>query len=156
MVDFVLIGLAALCLFVIWCNMTQKGRRWVEKAQEEELAHKRLSEEENICGQVGVGQGEKSVAFTNGHPRAKDVLQLTQDVDYISGVSPLNDAYILLNARPCASVDELRAAYREAVRKYHPDARQSNGDSEESLSWASEKMKQINAAWYDIRRERGL
>ena len=46
------------------------------------------------------------------------------------------DPYIVLGVSPCASRRELKAAYRELVKKYHPDA---GGDQKTILA--------LNAAW---------
>ncbi len=56
----------------------------------------------------------------------------------------MKDPYEVLGVRRGASKDEIRQAYRELVKKYHPDKFQSNPDM---LKLAEEKMKEINEAY---------
>jgi molecular chaperone DnaJ len=62
----------------------------------------------------------------------------------------MRDPYEVLGIKPGASKDEIRAAYRELAKKYHPDRYQNNplGDL------AVEKMKEINEA-YDYLLNKG-
>lgn len=62
----------------------------------------------------------------------------------------MNDPYKVLNVSPSASDDEVKKAYRELARKYHPDNYQDNPLSD----LASEKMKEINEAYDEIMRQR--
>lgn len=57
----------------------------------------------------------------------------------------MNDPYSILGVSQNASDDEIKKAYRELVRKYHPDNYHNNPLSD----LAQEKMKEINEA-YDI------
>lgn len=57
------------------------------------------------------------------------------------------DPYTILGVSRSATDDEIKRAYREMARKYHPDR---NGGSAE----AEEKMKEINAAYAQIVAER--
>lgn len=57
----------------------------------------------------------------------------------------MNDPYSVLGVSPTASDDEVKKAYRELARKYHPD----NYHDNPLADLASEKMKEINEA-YDI------
>ncbi len=56
----------------------------------------------------------------------------------------MKDPYEVLGIRKGASKDEIRNAYRELVKRYHPDKFQSNPDM---LKLAEEKMKEINEAY---------
>ena len=60
------------------------------------------------------------------------------------------DPYKVLGVSPKASDDEIRKAYHELARKYHPD-RYTNSDL---ADLASEKMKEVNAAYEEIQRMR--
>jgi curved DNA-binding protein CbpA len=65
----------------------------------------------------------------------------------------MNDPYKVLGVSPSASDDEVKKAYRDLARKYHPD----NYHDNPLADLASEKMKEINEAYDSITksRERG-
>ena len=56
----------------------------------------------------------------------------------------------MLGVSPTATDDEIKQAYRELVRKYHPD-KYANTDLAEM---ATEKMKEVNAAYDEIQKQR--
>ena len=58
----------------------------------------------------------------------------------------MSDPYKVLNVSPDASDDEIKRAYRNLAKKYHPDRYQNSPLAEK----ASEKMKEINAAYDEI------
>lgn len=58
--------------------------------------------------------------------------------------------YSVLGVSPSATDDEVKAAYRKLVKKYHPDRYTDSRLKEE----ASEKLKEINAAYDEIERTR--
>lgn len=62
----------------------------------------------------------------------------------------MNDPYSVLGVSPSASDDEVKKAYRELARKYHPD----NYHDNPLADLASEKMKEINEAYDSITRSR--
>ena len=62
----------------------------------------------------------------------------------------MKDPYSILGISPSASDDEVKKAYRELARKYHPDNYHDNPLSD----LAQEKMKQINEAYAAITRAR--
>lgn len=62
----------------------------------------------------------------------------------------MRDPYIVLGVNPNASDDEIKRAYRELARKYHPDNYQNNPLAD----LAEEKMKEINEAYDAITRQR--
>jgi len=55
----------------------------------------------------------------------------------------MSDPYRVLGVSPNASDEEIKAAYRELARKYHPDSYVGNPLSD----LAAEKMKEINEAY---------
>lgn len=62
----------------------------------------------------------------------------------------MNDPYHVLGVDPNASDEEIKRAYRELARKYHPDNYQNNPLAD----LAEEKMKEINEAYAEINRQR--
>ena len=62
----------------------------------------------------------------------------------------MNDPYSVLGVSPSASDDDVKKAYRELARKYHPD----NYHDNPLADLASEKMKEINEAYDTITRSR--
>lgn len=62
----------------------------------------------------------------------------------------MTDPYQVLNVSPNASDDEVKKAYRELARKYHPD----NYHDNPLADLAQEKMKEINAAYDTIQKQR--
>ena len=62
----------------------------------------------------------------------------------------MTDPYRVLGVEPTASDDEIKHAYRELARKYHPDNYQNNPLAD----LAEEKMKEINEAYDQITKQR--
>lgn len=62
----------------------------------------------------------------------------------------MNDPYSVLGIDPGASDEEVKRAYRDLARKYHPDNYQNNPLAD----LAEEKMKEINEAYAAITRSR--
>lgn len=62
----------------------------------------------------------------------------------------MRDPYSVLGVSPGASDDEIKRAYRELARKYHPDNYQDNPLAD----LAEEKMKEVNEAYDAITRQR--
>ena len=62
----------------------------------------------------------------------------------------MNDPYKILGISPDATDDQVKAAYREMARKYHPDQYGDNPLSD----LAKEKMQEINEAYDTIVRMR--
>ena len=62
----------------------------------------------------------------------------------------MSNPYRVLGVSPYATDEEIKKAYRELAKKYHPDNYHNNplGDL------ANEKMKQINEAYDEIQRRR--
>jgi curved DNA-binding protein CbpA len=62
----------------------------------------------------------------------------------------MNDPYKVLGVSPDATDEQLKSAYRELARKYHPD----NYQDSPLADLANEKMKEINEAYDRIQAER--
>ena len=62
----------------------------------------------------------------------------------------MRDPYEVLGVDPSASDDEVKKAYRELARKYHPDNYQNNPLAD----LAEEKMKEVNEAYDAITKMR--
>ncbi len=63
----------------------------------------------------------------------------------------MNDPYKTLNIGQNASDEEIKKAYRDLARKYHPD----NYVNNPLADLAQEKMKEINEAYDTINKQRG-
>ena len=63
----------------------------------------------------------------------------------------MRDPYEVLGVSKNASIDEIKAAYKELVKKYHPDKYRDNPLS----SLAEEKMKEINQAYESLMKNNG-
>lgn len=66
------------------------------------------------------------------------------------------DPYEVIGCARTATDAEVRKAYREKAKKLHPDILRAQGLPEEMLSRANEQMGRVNAAWDQIKKERGL
>lgn len=62
----------------------------------------------------------------------------------------MNDPYSVLGVSPTASDEEIKKAYRDLARKYHPD----NYHDNPLADLAQEKMKEINEAYDTITKGR--
>ena len=62
----------------------------------------------------------------------------------------MNDPYAVLGVNPSASDDEIKRAYRDLVKKYHPD----NYANNPLADLAEAKMKEVNEAYDAIMKAR--
>ena len=63
----------------------------------------------------------------------------------------MKDPYSILGVSPGASDEEVKNAYRNLARRYHPD---NYDDNNPLKDLAKDKMQEINAAYDEIQRDR--
>ncbi|MBN2638988.1 MAG: TerB family tellurite resistance protein [Bacteroidales bacterium] len=69
-------------------------------------------------------------------------------------VKNTDSAYTILGIKHDATEEEIKAAYREMAKKYHPDKVAHLGDDVKKA--AEEKFQSVNEAYEAIKRERGI
>jgi DnaJ like chaperone protein len=69
-------------------------------------------------------------------------------------VASTESAYAILEIERSASDQEVKNAYRNMAKKYHPD--RVITQDEALKKGAEEKFKQVQAAYEQIQKERGL
>ena len=67
-----------------------------------------------------------------------------------------SDLYSVIGASPNMSDEELKKAYRKAVRENHPDRAIGKGLPPEFIKTTTERFKVIQAAWEEICVQRGI
>jgi DnaJ like chaperone protein len=72
---------------------------------------------------------------------------------YIEGAK--RDPFDVLGASPDATMDELRRAWRVAVKESHPDGMIARGVPPEAVQLAARRLIAINDAWRDVQAMRG-
>ncbi|NOX40022.1 MAG: molecular chaperone DjiA [Alphaproteobacteria bacterium] len=103
------------------------------------------------------------IAMADGeyHPKEDDFIHKVAD---IFGVSERRfrtlrtrfapdappDAYDVLGVDPSSSLEDIRTAWRRAVRETHPDQMMSRGVPEEAINLATAKLIAVNRAWEEI------
>jgi DnaJ-class molecular chaperone len=74
-----------------------------------------------------------------------------KSLKYLKEVTTVKDPYSILGVGRDATDEEVKSAYRELARKYHPD---NYSEDNPLKDLASEKMQEINAAYDEIQKER--
>jgi DnaJ like chaperone protein len=81
--------------------------------------------------------------FEIGEPCYRSLLAM-----YVPDAKP--DPYVVLGITPTATLDEARAAWKQAVRDFHPDRMMARGVPEEAVKLAEKRLIAVNAAWDEI------
>jgi DnaJ like chaperone protein len=106
-----------------------------------------------------------AVADGDYHPAENDFLATVAE---IFGINPRQfaalrarfvpdaerDPYEVLGIGPEASLDEVRAAWRQVVKDSHPDRMLALGLPEEAIRIAEKRLIDINRAWEAVSRDR--
>ncbi|MBO4589871.1 MAG: TerB family tellurite resistance protein [Bacteroidaceae bacterium] len=98
-------------------------------------------EEEAVIRRIASAMGISSADYQS----LAALYQKTKDPDW---------AYKALEIEPSATDDEVKKAYRRMALKYHPDKVANAG--EDMVREATEKLKKINEAYEEIKRQRGM
>ena len=71
-------------------------------------------------------------------------------------ISQENDAFEVLGLSKNASLDEVKARYKELVRQYHPDILMGRGESKEMIERSTKKLQEINEAYGRLKEKFGV
>ena len=71
-------------------------------------------------------------------------------------MSQENDAFEVLGLSKNASLDEVKARYKELVRQYHPDILMGRGESKEVIERSTKKLQDINEAYGQLKEKFGV
>ena len=74
--------------------------------------------------------------------------------EYNSVKMNLHEAFAVLNINQNAQVEEIKSAYKNKIKEYHPDRLENFGDELKEL--ARKKTQDINEAYSIIRNSRGF
>ncbi len=66
----------------------------------------------------------------------------------------LDDAYKTLGVLPSDSLDDIKKAYKQLVRQYHPDIIKAQGKNDSYIKQATIKTQEINSAYETIKKSR--
>jgi len=94
-----------------------------------------------IHARLGLGQAAWDRARGGGLPQAQP-----------TGPDP----FTVLGLTRSATTEEVRAAWKNLMRENHPDTLAARGVPQDFVKRATDKVAQINAAWDQIKRERGI
>jgi len=71
-------------------------------------------------------------------------------------VRETNKYYAVLKCDEAFSNEEIKKQYRKLVTEYHPDKIEAKGLPEEFIKFANDKFKEIQEAYDNIKKERGI
>lgn len=97
-----------------------------------------------------------SEAYLNSLHKEFDDKNNNKSKTYHSRQLTIGESYDVLKCLPNSTNDEIKKAYRELVKQYHPDTLQSKELSEDFIIFANEKLQEINNAYEIIKKHRGI
>ena len=71
-------------------------------------------------------------------------------------ISQENDAFEVLGLSKNASLEEIKARYKELVRQYHPDILMGRCESKEVIERSTKKLQEINEAYGRLKEKFGV
>ncbi|OUT07639.1 TerB family tellurite resistance protein [Campylobacter concisus] len=71
-------------------------------------------------------------------------------------ISQENYAFEVLGLSKNASLEEVKARYKELVRQYHPDILMGRGESKEVIERSTKKLQEINEAYGRLKEKFGV
>ena len=71
-------------------------------------------------------------------------------------MSQKSDAFEVLGLSKNASLEEVKARYKELVRQYHPDILMGRGESKEVIERSTKKLQEINEAYGRLKEKFGV
>jgi DnaJ like chaperone protein len=113
----------------------------------------------HLLFQIAYADGAVVQSELNVIQRIASVFQLSQS-EFESLKAPfvktqdVNWAYKTLEIEPNASIDDIKKAYRRMAKKFHPD--KVNNLGEDVKKSATEKFRNINEAYEEIKKKRGM
>jgi len=72
-----------------------------------------------------------------------------------SALSPDQDPYEVLGCSEDDEFSKIKKSYRILVKKYHPDYMHGKGLDDDEIKQATEKMKEVNAAYEEVKKITG-
>lgn len=96
----------------------------------------------------------KNLRFTEA--RIRDIHAEFQETQHADPKTTTDKDYATLNCKPSDSDETIKKAYRDLAKQYHPDTLQGKNLPEAIMILATEKFKEINAAYEKIKKQRGM
>lgn len=96
----------------------------------------------------------KNLRFTDA--RIKDIHEEFRETQHADPKTATDKDYATLNCKSSDSDETIKKAYRELAKQYHPDTLQGKDLPEAIMLLATEKFKEINAAYEKIKKLRGM
>lgn len=110
----------------------------------------RLNQKQNII----VTDILKNLRFTDA--RIRDIHEEFQEIKDTDSKTATDKDYATLNCKPSDSDETIKKSYRDLAKQYHPDTLHGKNLPEAIMILATEKFKEINAAYEKIKKLRGM